>query len=370
MRSLRFAICAAMVAAMGTICAWGAAVEEAVALTAANRFLATSRMAAQSLPDRTVASIQARGNLWVVTLAPSGHILISGSDRATPIIGFSQNDFSEGEEDSAERAMLDAADAAVAAAEADETKLRHARWDSLLAEPSTRKATRQRLMASGLEVDIEPFVKSKYNQCYPWNDLTPVTGKSVDPYRGRSCAGCVSIADAAIYRELRWPVYPARTETITHNLRGSSFSIRFDGSAPFNWNLLDDTYNVYGDVAENKRYEIGRYILWLNQSASMSYNVGESTSTKYNSAHGSERDWYTIGYGSGVVTNTEGIVKSDVVEKVTQALSAGIPVFVGIGGHAVVADGWGVENEEDYVHLALCTKKELSRTSMRSMMLS
>lgn len=347
-----------MVAAMGTICAWGAAVEEAVALTAANRFLATSKMAAQSLPDRTVASIQARGNLWVVTLAPSGHILISGSDRATPIIGFSQNDFSEGEEDSAERAMLDAADAAVAAAEADETKLRHARWDSLLAEPSTRKATRQRLMTSGTDINIAPFVDSKYNQNQPWNDLTPVTSKDSDYiWRGRSCAGCVSIADAAIFRELQWPKYPARTETVTHNLRGENFAIRFNGSVPFDWSKMSDTYSYSGDMRgktgaeEDKRYEIGRYVLWLNQSASMSYNVGESTSTKYTAAHGAERDWYTIGYGSGVVTNTEGIVKSDVVEKVTQTLSAGIPVFVGIGGHAVVADGWGVENEEDYVHL-------------------
>ncbi len=337
--------------------------DEATALTAAERFLQTSKMAARTLPDRSVESIGQRGNLWVVRLAPSGHILLSGSDRATPIIGFSQNDFSEGEEDSAERAMLDAADAAVAAAEADETKGRHARWDKLLAEPETSAGTKVRKLlsagsGSGSDINIEPFVDSKYNQNQPWNDLTPVSSKVSDYiWRGRSCAGCVSIADAAIFRELQWPKYPARTETVTHNLRGENFAIRFNGSVPFDWSKMSDTYSYSGDMRgktgaeEDKRYEIGRYVLWLNQSASMSYNVGESTSTKYTSAHGAERDWYTIGYSSGNVTNTEGVVKSDVVEKVTQTLSAGIPVFVGIGGHAVVADGWGVENEEDYVHL-------------------
>lgn len=361
MNKTRMALGAMALAVLAAFGAWATPVDEATARTAAERFLQTSKMAARTLPERTVVTIAARGNLWVVRLAPSGHILLSGSDRATPIIGFSQNDFSEGEEDSAERAMLDAADAAVAAAEADETKGRHARWDSLLAEPTTSTGKKVRKLlgtGTGTDINIEPFVDSKYNQNQPWNDLTPVTSKDSDYiWRGRSCAGCVSIADAAIYRELEWPKYPARIETVTHNLRGENFAIRFNGSVPFDWSKMSDTYSYSGDMRgkagaeEDKRYEIGRYVLWLNQSASMSYNQGESTSTKSTSAHGCERDWYTIGYGSGVVTNTEGIVKSDVVEKVTQTLSAGIPVFVGIGGHAVVADGWGVENEEDYVHL-------------------
>lgn len=343
MNKTRMALGAMALAVLAAFGAWATPVDEATARTAAERFLQTSKMAARTLPERTVATIAARGNLWVVRLAPSGQILLSGSDRATPIIGFSQNDFSEGEEDSAERAMLDAADAAVAAAEADETKGRHARWDSLLAEPaaSTGKKVRKLLgTGTGTDINIEPFVDSKYNQNQPWNDLTPVTSKDSDYiWRGRSCAGCVSIADAAIYRELEWPKYPARIETVTHNLRGENFAIRFNGSVPFDWSKMSDTYSYSGDMRgktgaeEDKRYEIGRYVLWLNQSASMSYNQGESTSTKYNSAHGSERDWYTIGQSMSASDEA-------VEEKVTGILEAGIPVFVGIGGHAVVADGW------------------------------
>lgn len=353
MNKTRMALGAMALAVLAAFGAWATPVDEATARTAAERFLQTSKMAARTLPARTVATIAARGNLWVVRLAPSGHILLSGSDRATPIIGFSQNDFSEGEEDSAERAMLDAADAAVAAAEADETKGRHARWDSLLAEPaaSTRKSARKMLLTSGTDINIAPFVDSKYNQNQPWNDLTPVTSKDSDYiWRGRSCAGCVSIADAAIYRELEWPKYPARIETVTHNLRGENFAIRFNGSAPFDWNNMYDTYGYSGDMRgktgaeEDKRYEIGRYVLWLNQSASMSYNQGESTSTKSTSAHGVERDWYTIGQSMSASDEA-------VEEKVTGILEAGIPVFVGIGGHAVVADGWQKDDTDSQVHL-------------------
>lgn len=348
---MRFAIGVAVLAAVAAIGAWGAPVDEATALTVAERFLQTSKMAARALPDRSVESIEQRGNLWIARLEPSGHILVSGSDRATPIIGFPENDFSEGEEDSAERAMLDAADAAVAAAEADEAKGHHARWDSLLAEPGTRKSARRLLKSSGTDTYIEPFVKTKYNQNQPWNDFTPVTSKDEDCiWRGRSCAGCVSIADAAIFRELRWPIYLARTDSVTHNFRGSMFAIRFDGSAPFDWDKIEDTYSYSGDMRgtigaeEDKRYEIGRYIMWLNHSAAMTYSVGASTSTKYTAAHGCERDWYTIGWSMSPADD-------GVEEKVTGILNAGIPVFVGVGGHAAVADGWKTDGDGTYVDL-------------------
>ena len=158
----------ALIFALCALFAHAAPVDQDTAMVAASGFLSKSSMAQRTLPDRSIESIQQRGNLWIVRLSPSGHILISGSDHATPIIGFSENDFSEGEEDSAERAMLDAADAAVAAAEADETKGRHSRWDSLLAEPaaSTRKAAKKMLLTSGTDINIAPFVDSKYNQCY------------------------------------------------------------------------------------------------------------------------------------------------------------------------------------------------------------
>ena len=340
----------ALAVATGAFLAHSEMLDENAADLAAGYFLKTST-GSTVLPQRTVKSVQMRGNLWIVALSPSGHILISGSDRATPVVGFSVNDFSEGEEDSPERAALDAADEAVATAEADETKGQHAKWASILSETTSGAKSKARLLlaSSGSGVNIEPFITSRYNQCQPWNDLTPVVSKDTDAYyRGRSLAGCVSVADAALVRAVRWPVYPARTDTVTHSFRGGTFDIRFDGSAPFNWDLMQDTYPVSGDLrgtlAENRRYEIGHLLMWLNHSARMSYNAGESTSTKYNAVHGGERDWYTI--GRNMVPTAEGV--EDIV---TATLAAGIPVFVGVGGHAVVADGWNTEDDVAYVDL-------------------
>ena len=355
-----FAVLATSVFAMPLV--RGALIDESAAMQAVSSFLGTAT-GCSVLPDRTVEAMIMRGSLWVAELSPSGHILVSGSDRSTPIIGFSENDFSEGEEDSPERAAIDAANAAVAAAEADETKGRHARWEKIMGngESSFAKAAEDKrgtgnrmrrlrlLTGAGAGVNIEPFITSRYNQCQPWNDMTPVVSKDTDAYyRGRSLAGCVSVADAALFRAVRWPVYPARTDTVTHSFRGGTFDIRFDGSAPFKWDLMEDTYPVAGDLrgrlAEDVRYEIGHFMMWLNHSARMTYNAGESTSTKYNAAHGGERDWYTI--GRNMVPTAEGV--EDIV---TTTLAAGIPVFVGVGGHAVVADGWKTEDDEAYVDL-------------------
>ena len=346
-----FAVLATSVFAMPLV--RGALIDESAAMQAASSFLGTAT-GCSVLPDRTVESVIVRGSLWVAELSPSGHILVSGSDHATPIIGFSENDFSEGEEDSPERAAIDAADAVVAAAEANETKGRHARWEKIMGNGQVGTGSRMRrlrfLASSGAGVNIEPFITSRYNQCQPWNDMTPVVDNVIDPYnyRGRSLAGCVSVADAALLRAVRWPVYPARTDTVTHSFRGGTFDIRFDGSAPFKWNLMQDTYPVSGDLrgqlAEDVRYEIGHFMMWLNHSARMTYNAGESTSTKYNAAHGCERDWYTI--GRSMEPTAEGV--DDIV---TATLAAGIPVFVGVGGHAVVADGWKTEDDEAYVDL-------------------
>ena len=337
-------------ACLSAMLAHGEWMDDGAVSRAAASFLETAT-GRSVLPGRTVESIMPRGSLRVAVLSPSGHIIVGGSDRATPIVGFSENDFSEGEEDSPERAAIDAADAAVAAAEADATKARHARWERILSGNAAGAQKKARLLSagSGAGANIEPFITSRYNQCQPWNDFAPVVGKDADAYyRGRSLAGCVSVADAALVRAVRWPVYPARTDTVTHTFRGGTFDIRFDGSAPFNWDLMQDTYPVAGDLRgtleEDKRYEIGRLLMWLNHSARMSYNAGESTSTKYNAAHGGERDWYTI--GRNMAPTAEGV--EDIV---TKTLAAGIPVFVGVGGHAVVADGWKTEDDEKYVDL-------------------
>ena len=328
-------------AALGAFGAKAAPVDASAARQAADAFL-ERRAGRASLPGRTVADVAAHGNVWIVALAPSGHLLVSGSDRTTPVLGFSAADFEEPEAGSPAEAALAATEAAVAEAEADASRTRHAKWD---AAPS-RGASARTLAA---ETVVEPFIAAHYNQCQPFNDLTPmVTPSETGPYRGRSLAGCVSVADAALVRTVGWPVYPARTDTVTHAFRGSTFDIRFDGSAPFNYSLMRDAYAAYGDqrgsLPEDARYEIARLLMWLNHSARMTYNAGESTSTKYNAAHGGERDWYTI--GRSMTPDAEGVA-----EIVVPTLSAGIPVFVGVGGHAVVADGWQTDGDEAFVDL-------------------
>ena len=342
----------AMCAAANMLC--GATVEPAAALAAARNFLSTATARSVFGDAAEAGSVTARGNLYVASVSPQGHVLVAASDKASPVLGFSAEDFTEPEADSDEWKILAAADEAVAAAEADEARGIHTRWASIVSAPVP--AARAKLKAAVLKApaasapDVEPFVTSTYNQCQPWNDLAPVVEESNGggAYRARSLAGCVSIADAALFRQLRWPVYIARTDTVDHAFRGNTFSIRFDGSEPILWDALDDAYPTSGDLrgtlAEDKRYAIGRYVAWLNHAARMSYQAGESLSTKSNAAHGGERDWNTI--GRSITPDS-----AEAAQIVPATLAEGIPVFVGVGGHAVCADGWKTEDGQAFVHL-------------------
>ena len=104
---------------------------EATVRTAAEAFPATDAIGSSVLDGRTVSGLAPRGRLWIVALEPSGHIVMSGSDLANPIVGFSKNDFAEPDPKSPAFAILEGASASMEALEA-KGGTRHARWDALL----------------------------------------------------------------------------------------------------------------------------------------------------------------------------------------------------------------------------------------------
>ena len=72
-----------------------APVSQETALAAAEGFLARSSVAQRILAGRSVKDVEARGNLWIVNLEPSGYIEIAGSTKCAPIAFFSTHDFVE-----------------------------------------------------------------------------------------------------------------------------------------------------------------------------------------------------------------------------------------------------------------------------------
>ena len=352
-----------------------AEVTEETATRAAEGFVAADAVGKVVLAGCTVDSVVARGRLWIAHLAPSGHVILSGSDLVDPIVGFSKNDFAEPDPESPAFAVLEGADASVAAREAQGGGTRHERWTKLLGGGTSKKGL---LKAADVKnpdtVVIPPFLESQYDQWQPYNDYAPVFepdenhfASGYGPYRGRCPCGCVATAAAQGFRHFRWPARIDRVDSFNHNFKDAnkiaiSFPIRFVGHEPICWNTLSNNYaysyrkgyqtcyDLRSGVDEAVRYPIARLILWCDVLANMYFTSGGSSSN-YDTVAENMSDWYVK--GSWV----------DMLEGATQIrndISAGVPCQVSIGaynennereGHEVVAHGWAESGSIQYLYL-------------------
>ena len=354
--------------------------DESTVKTAAEAFTLNDAIGATILKGCTVAGLTQRQNLWIVSLEPSGHIVMSGSDLADPIVGFSKNNFTDPDPDSPAYAMLEGASASVAAKEA-QGGTRHARWMKLLGSRG-----RQMLMAGPVQsldsVVIPPFLESHYNQWQPYNDYAPVYNASTNTtsYRGRCPCGCVATATAQVLRHFRWPARIDRVDSFDHKFTNTNdvenlFPIRFDGHLPIDWAALEDdytnhtsvcvtNYNLNGyswrwennydlrdTVPESTRYPIARLVMFSDVLAQMSFKSGGSSSG-YDTVAGNMLEWYIEG---NWVNMNEGAkqIKADIM--------AGVPCHVSIGaynennerykGHQVIAHGWAESDSIQYLYI-------------------
>ena len=354
-------------------------VDRATAQAAAESFLARDSIGSSVLAGRSVADVVQRGRLWIIALAPSGHIVMSGSDIADPIVGFSKNDFSEPNPRSPAYAVFEGASASMESLEA-EGGTRHARWTRLLASNTGRKSIKSPVSPDPRPVIVEPFLPSHYHQDQPYNDYAPVHTASLDGLgmdRGRSPCGCVATAAAQVLSHFKWPARIDTVLTCEHSIsngivNNSTYTNRFDGNLPLDWESIPHAYlsshfetitNFYADgrfawrteyhsdlrgmLDEAARYSMARLVLWCDTMAQMSFNVN-SAGANYETLAGRLSDWYTQGSWVDVGTGTD-------YSQVLADLQAGMPLHVEIattgGGHQVVAHGWADDGECKYIYL-------------------
>ena len=366
-RSVALWVTGVFIALAGALSA--ATVTEGEARAAASAFIAADPVGSAVLRGRTVSTVYERDGLWIAALSPSGHVILSGSDLADPIVGFSTNDFAEPEPDSPAYAYLAGISASLATQES-KGGVRHARWNRLLGGGTSAK-----LMAADIEspatIVIPPFLQSHYNQWQPYNDYVPVYESStndLDSYRGRCPCGCVATATAQGFRHFRWPARMDRVDSFNHfftdaNNVETTFPIRFDGHLPIDWGSLEDDYVYYasycvtnyysggyswwweydydlrGFVAESVRYPIARLVMFADVLAHMTFEI-DGSSANYGTVAGNAADWYTPGTW---VSPTDARVPADIAN--------GVPVHVRIPGHAVVGHGWATDGGNTYIYL-------------------
>ena len=374
---------------------------------AAESFLLSDDVGARLLPGRSVASVAARGALYVVRLSPSGYVVLSGDSAAEPIVAFSPNDYAEPEDDSPLGSLLAAAStnaatsaasaaaaeavqsvsllksaalAAAAPAQSSAASRRAAKWKKLLAKSSLRSSLSSMASlssislaswtdASSLSVAVDPFMTTQWSQWQPYNDFVPVNraASAETSYRQRYPCGCVATAYAQILNYWRWParmnatfscdheIYDYDNDTKENTLRDTPFAVRFDAHEPFDWTQMRDTYpagsrytgwDLRGKTAESVRFPVARLVMMSAVMAKMYYAGGGSGANVQVAADANP--WYqrTNALVRAVLGDESffGLVRDDIVR--------GVPVAVTVPGHQVVAHGWASGSDGTrYVYL-------------------
>ena len=341
--------------------------------TAAANFLAFDSLARELLPGRTVAGVRPRGSVWIADLEPSGYVVIAGSDCAEPIAAFGPNTMVEPDPEDPFRTILELASSFAEAAEAQgpfpapaagegegndavppeqaqaDAARRASRWDLFLHGPAPT-AGEELPAADPSNIIVQPFLTMHWNQWQPYNDYCPRVAKATesgwDVYRNRSPVGCVPTALAQIMGYYKWPARFDRDFGYTNSCSSGPFrsvAYRFDGSVPFEWDDLTDTYTYssWGDmsssVKESVRYPIARLMNFNDVMTRVSFGgVG--------SGGGSGANVYTGASNNPWYTGLSGVSKANWPNTIKTATQAGEPVPVGVPGHQIVAHGYAEDS--------------------------
>lgn len=358
MKSRKYAMLIAA-AALGIAASLQAApVSAEMSQAAATGFLSRTSVGPLLLPGREVASAEARGNLWIVRLSPSGYIEVAGSTKCAPILSFSAKDFVESEVGSPFAAKLSADSLMVAERESDESAVEHADW-AMLTAPVAKKRTRLAAKPTGTDGTgytpyVAPMLGATWHQTAPYNDLSPYN----------YFCGCMATAAGQEIRYWRWPYRYEKFRQTTHGVRDAQFNysdfvIRPNGLVPFDWDKVKAHYrdesNASTPWANDKQatYNAAWLSLWMQSLTGMGYKPGGSGGTRQ-LASTAEEYWYERGQGmtywNDGYTNLWNAIKAD--------LDWGSPIQINTAAHQMVIDGYAVENygtadEVDWINLNL-----------------
>ena len=331
-------------------------VSQETALAVAEGFIRPGGFGARLLPDRSVASVSAWGNLWIVALEPSGYIEIAGSTKCAPILSFSSADFAEPEVGSPFAAKLTGDSTMVETKEADDSLEDNPSWAKYTA-PVAKKRTLLSAKPTGTDGTgytpyVAPLLGATWNQTAPFNDLSPYN----------YFCGCMATAAGQELRYWRWPYRYEKFRQSTHGVRDAQFNysdfvIRPNGLVPFNWDKVvasaPNPASTPWAADKEATYNTAWLSLWAQSLTGMGYKPGGSGGTRQ-LAGTAEEYWYEKGrgmtYWNDGYTNLWNAIKAD--------LDWGSPIQINTAAHQMVIDGYAVENygqedEVDWINLNL-----------------
>ena len=338
------------------------------------------RFGSTSIEKFTTHRTKRGTSFYSAKMAGGGTLFLSSDTETAPVICFTSetNDYSEIDAKSPLAALLDAdLSARSAAGQAPRrTRGRPAKsWEKLLdggaAETKDKAAGSSSMKAESVigDLRVRPLLPTKWSQstangkaCY--NYYTP---NGADPSKfaegstENAMCGCVATAMSQVMRYHRYPtasITPVTractwenasgTETVLNlTTQGGTYDWERMTPVPSGATMTADNYKAIGKLTSDAGITV-----YMGYSASGSGAYSFDISTALREVWGYKSALYYDPSDDAIAAAMTDEAREQVLQRVFFAnFDAGYPVCVSIPGHAICADGYGLNDGFCYVHL-------------------
>lgn len=192
------------------------------------------------------------------TTEKSGFVIISGDDRLTPIVGYSDN------------------------CNIDEMPPALAEWLSEYSSyvDEVRAGTAEPLLHSTTTTEgtaIAPMLKTSWNQSAPYNNFCPKIGTQTPP------TGCTATAMAQVMKFHEWPASPKRAISWNNNITGKTETIDITKNV-YDWdNMLPHYRNGYTQAQADA---VAQLMVDVGKAIQSNYDLSGTGSNEASAARG------------------------------------------------------------------------------------
>ena len=322
-------------------------VSEAQARQKARTFLMEHGRKADALNGRQAVkghrAPAANANYYVFNLGEAdGFVVVSGDDRTTPILGYS---------DTGSINFDDMPDGLRYLLEGYEQQMEVLASDAYAGDYRNSSPLRASALA-----DIAPMISTQWSQGEPYNDLCPLIDGE------RTVTGCVATSMAQVMNYYKYPTastaaIPSYSVTTEDKNRASyNLDVAALDATTFSWGDMLDNYTSENSGTDAQKQAVAKLMQYCGSSIEMFYGLGSNGGSEAYQEDVPYALTTYFGYDGGVrYANRMNYSYEAWVNMIHSELKASRPVILGGqscgGGHSFVCDGYKYENESDYFHI-------------------
>ncbi len=206
------------------------------------------------------------------------------------------------------------------------------------------------LAAMGQTAYVPPLLGTQWGQWRHYNAHCPEEPTVPDVYDGRVPAGCVPLAYGQVMRFHAWP--PVGEGVVEHHDDHGELTgqFRVDFRDGYAWSLMRSSYNLYQDESSGEVDAVAELLYELGVLLGIDYEGADSVCRMDDGLEGLHR--FLLYKDATLLHVSEGLaeaLRNDVIRGIPALVS--VPATSELPGHVAVVDGYYQQDGVDYFHV-------------------